>query len=133
MTQGKDVVLQWLRAFYIYGDDMFNQSIFTKLLQAANDGKKTFPFTTGKNKYDFIHVEELARQIAVVAMQTGEVGVINCCSGKPVSLGEKVEEFIKEHGLDIKLEYGVFPDREYDSPGVWGDGSRIYNLIKNEG
>ena len=42
-------VWQWLRAYYIYGEDKNARSIFGKLLQAAHDGKKTFPFTSGKN------------------------------------------------------------------------------------
>ena len=41
-------MLQWLRGYYILGDDLKNHSIFSKLLQAAGEGKRTFPFTTGK-------------------------------------------------------------------------------------
>ena len=54
----KDVNIYWLRAYYILGDDLQNHSIFTKILQAAQEGKEEFPFTTGQNKYDFIEVEE---------------------------------------------------------------------------
>ncbi len=130
MLKDKDVVLQWLRAYYIYGDDKKNNSIFAKLTFAAEEGKKTFPFTTGKNKYDFIQVDELAEQIAASVMQTEIDGIINCCTGKPMSLAEKVEGFIKEHGFDIKLEYGAFPDRAYDSPGVWGNSEKIEKIMK---
>ena len=130
MVKDKDVCLQWLRAYYIYGDDKRAVSIFGKLMQAAEDGKKTFPFTTGKNKYDFIHVDELSRQIAASVMQTEVDGIINCCTGKPMSLAEKVESFIREHGYTIKLEYGAYPDRPYDSPGVWGDASKIQRVMK---
>lgn len=121
---------QWIRAYYIFGDDKYASSIFAKLQQAAADGKKTFPFTTGKNKYDFIHIEKLAEMISQVALQKEVTGVINCCSGKPVSLAEQVEWYIKENKLDIKLEYGVFPDRAYDSPAVWGVNSKINKIIK---
>lgn len=125
-----DVTLQWLRAFYIYGNDRKAQSIFGKLLRAADAGEKTFPFTTGKNEYDFITVEELADQIATVVLQTEVSGVINCCSGVPESLAHRVESFICENGLDISLQYGAFPDRPYDSPGVWGDAHLIQSLMK---
>lgn len=123
------VCLQWLRAFYIYGDDKRNNSIFSKLTIAAEQGKKTFPFTSGKNKYDFISVEELADQISAAVMQTEVDGIINCCTGKPISLGEKVESFIKEHGFDIKLDYGAFPDRPYDSPAEWGNSDKINKIL----
>lgn len=122
---------QWIRAYYIFGDDKYASSIFAKLQQAAADGKKTFPFTTGKNKYDFIHIEKLAEMISQVALQKEVTGIINCCSGKPVSLAEQVEWYIKENKLDIKLEYGAFPDRAYDSPAVWGNSEKIEKIYAN--
>lgn len=131
LLEKKDVMVQWLRAYYIYGDDLKNNSIFAKLTIAAQKGQKTFPFTTGKNKYDFIHVDELAKQIAACVMQTEVDGIINCCSGEPVSLAEKVESFIQEHHFDIQLEYGAFPDRSYDSPGVWGNNEKIKRIMGN--
>lgn len=124
-----DCILQWLRAYYILGDDLKNHSIFCKLIQAANEGKKTFPFTTGKTKYDFIHVDELANQISSTVMQSDINGIINCCSGIPITLAEKVERFIEEHKLNIKLEYGAFPDRPYDSPIIYGDTSKINSIL----
>lgn len=123
---------QWLRAFYIYGDDANARSIFGKLLQAAREGKTTFPFTSGQNKYDFIPVTELARQIAACVMQEKVTGVINCCSGRPVSLAERVEEFIRENALNIKLEYGAYPDRAYDSPAVWGNNAKIQTILTQQ-
>ncbi|MDR6720357.1 NAD(P)-dependent oxidoreductase [Paenibacillus sp. 2003] len=128
---GKDVVFQWLRAFYIYGDDNRNKSIFAKLMQAENEGKEMFPFTTGENKYDFITVDRLAHQIALSALQDDVTGIINCCSGEPISLRDKVEEFIKINNFNIGLNYGAFPNRPYDSPAIWGSNKKI-NKIVNE-
>jgi len=130
MAKQKGICLQWLRAYYIYGDDMRNHSIFTKICEAEREGKKTFPFTSGKNLYDFISVDELARQIAACVTQTEVCGVIECCTGKPMSLADKVEGFIKERGYSIRLDYGAFPDRPYDSPGVWGNPAKICSIIE---
>ncbi|SHK26368.1 NAD(P)-dependent oxidoreductase [Fibrobacter sp. UWB12] len=125
----KECILQWLRCYYILGDDKKNNSIFCKLLKAAEEGKKTFPFTTGKNKYDFINVDELAFLISRVVTQNKVQGIINCCKGEPISLAERVEAFIKEHNLEIKLEYGAFPERPYDSPCEYGDPSKIKQIL----
>ena len=122
--------LQWLRGYYIVGDDKFGSSIFAKLLAAAEEGKKTFPFTSGKNLYDFISVQGLAHQIAAAVSQDAVTGTINICTGEPISLAERVEAYIRENGLDISLEYGAFPDRPYDSPGVWGDATRITEILE---
>lgn len=128
-TADKDVDVHWLRAYYIYGDDARGSSVFAKIVQAVEDGRKTFPFTSGENKFDFIHIDELARQIVAASVQDKYTGIINVCTGKPVALGEQVEAFIKDHNYDIKLEYGAFPDRPYDSPMVWGEAKKIQDIM----
>lgn len=130
IVKDKDIVFQWIRAYYIMGDDLHNNSIFSKIMKMEQDDQEIFPLNSGKNKYDFIEVNELAKQISAVATQNKINGIINCCSGVPISLGEKVEQFIKINGLKIKPKYGVFPDRPYDSPAVWGDNSKIKKIIR---
>ena len=130
LAKNNDAICQWIRAYYILGDDLKNNSIFSKLTQAEMDGKETFPFTSGKNKYDFINIEELANQISAVAMQDEIIGIINCCTGEPISLADRVEQYIKDNNYKIKLEYGAFPDRPYDSPGEWGDATKIKQIMQ---
>lgn len=125
----KKITWQWLRGYYIYGDDLKNHSVFTKLSEAAARGDKKFPFTSGKNQYDFQSIESLAAQIAAAVSQTEVTGVIECCSGVGVALKDKVEEYIAANGFAIALKYGAFPDRPYDSPGVWGDATKIRKIM----
>lgn len=127
----KEVALQWLRGYYILGDDRRNSSIFSKLLEADERGDKLFPFTSGKNKYDFIEVDKLAYLITKTIVQDKVNGIVNCCTGKPVSLAERVEQFIRDHHLNIKLDYGKFPDRPYDSPCVYGDPTKINEILND--
>lgn len=124
-----DVSFKWTRAYYITGDDSRSSSIFSKILGWEAEGKATFPFTSGKNLYDFIDVDMLAAQISESALQTEVSGIIECCSGVPLSLADKVEGFIKENGLAIRPEYGAFQEREYDSPGIWGNSERINRIM----
>lgn len=123
------VVLQWVRAYYILGDDERNASVFSKIIQAAKAGKKNFPFSNGLNEYDFIDIKTLGEQIAKVACQKKVTGVINCCSGRPQRLKDVVERFISENKLDIELQFGAFPDRPYDSPRVYGNPEKINRIM----
>lgn len=129
LPQAENICIQWLRAYYIIGDDLRNNSIFSKIIKSEQDGAKTFPFTSGQNLYDFISVDELGYQIARAVTQDEVRGIINCCSGNPVSLADKVEEFIAKNNYSIRLEYGAFPDRPYDSPGVWGNPDKINKIL----
>ena len=88
--------------YYILGDDKKNNSIFCKLLPRGRRRRETFPFTTGKNKYDCPVGQVGGNNRAPFEI----TGIINCCTGQPISLAERVEQFIQEHGLKIKLEYG---------------------------
>lgn len=121
--------LVWLRGYYIYGDDLRSSSVFGKMVQASQAGKTVFPFTSGTNRCDFIHVDDLATQIAVAAMAAPRNAVVNCCTGRPVSLGEQAVAFIEQNGLGLSLQYGVFPDRPYDSPVIYGDAGPIQQLL----
>lgn len=120
------VCVQWLRAYYILGDDKSNNSVFSKMLAADERGQEYFPFTTGKNKFDFISVSDLANQIVCVLAQTEISGIIECCTGEPISLGEKAEQFIRENNLTIKLKYGEFKEPSTESPGVWGSPEKLH-------
>ena len=130
MKNHEDVTFQWLRGYYITGDDQLNHSIFARIMQLESEGQKTFPFTSGKNKYDFIDIKDMAKDIAYAGAQSDISGVINCCSGQPVSLADKVESFIADHGYAIRPEYGAFPDRPYDSPAIWGNADKITQIRK---
>lgn len=126
----KEVTFQWLRGFYIFGDDEFGNSIFCKLIKASKDGTTNFPFTTGKNEYDFIHVDDLVKLISAAVMQDKIDGEINICSGTHKSLSEQIEWYIKNKNLNIKLDYGKYPDRPYDSPCIYGDNTKIQEILK---
>ncbi len=126
----RDVSLKWLRGFYITGDEARASSIFAKILQRSAEGVRSFPFTDGLAKYDFIDVDELSEMITAASAKRGVKEVINVCSGVPVALKDRVEEFLRQHRIDIQLEYGAFPTRPYDSPIVYGSNRKIMRIMK---
>lgn len=113
--------LLWMMGFYIVSADGRGDSIFSKIVAAAREGRKTFPFTSGKNKYDFLDYGDFCAEVAGLVLDQNCRGVVNVCSGRPESLASRVERFIKDNGFDIQLDYGAFPDRSYDSPAIWGE------------
>lgn len=131
LCKKNDIKMQWIRGFYIVGNSEYGCSIFSKITQAAKEKKKEFPFTLGRNQFDFIDYDLFCRQVAAVVEQDKFDGIINCCSGIPMKLSERVEQFIKEHEYNIKLIYGAFPDRPYDSKAVWGDDEKIKSVMQN--
>lgn len=126
---GSRCSLKWLRAFYIMGDEAHTKNIFSKISEAEENGKDSFPFTSGKNMFDFIDVDVLASQICAASLQLKYEGIINVCSGQPQEISNVVENFIKSKNYRISLDYGAFPDRPYDSPCVYGDSTIIDKIM----
>lgn len=130
LTLNSGVLLQWIRGYYIVGNTKKGSSVFSKLLQAEEDGKDLFPFTSGKNQYDFLDYPIFCDMVANIVLNNTVTGIIECCSGFPQSLSNRVENFISENNLNIKLNYGAFPDRPYDSQALWGDVTKLQEILK---
>lgn len=132
MANGTNTVVQWVRGYYIVGNSQFGCSIFSKITAAEKEGKTEFPFTTGQNQWDFVDYPDFCNQVAKIVQQKDVTGIINACSGHPEKLADRVERFIRENNYKIKLAYGTFPDRPYDSKAVWGNDSKIKKILENE-
>ena len=129
----KKKMFMWLRGYYIVGNSQYGSSVFSKITAAESEGKTEFPFTMGQNQFDFIDYDNFCEQVARVVGQEEVQGIINICSGHPEKLADRVERFIVENGYKIKLKYGAFPDRPYDSKAVWGDGRKVEKIMDKRG
>lgn len=130
LCKQKHIIFQWLRGYYIVGNSKYGSSVFSKITASVKEGKKIFPFTRGLNQFDFIDYDEFCTQVSASVGQDKVNGIINICTGRPEKLSDRVERFIRENGYDIKLQYGAFPDRPYDSKAVWGDDSKIRQIMR---
>lgn len=119
-----------LRAFYIYGNDVYGNSVFCKLRKAAEEGCNEFNLTSGDKKFDFIDVQELAKLISLTILQNSVNGVINVSSGHPISLKDMILNYMRMYGLNIKINWGAYPERESESPCIYGDISKLKQALK---
>lgn len=125
--------LKWLRAYYIVKNDFYGNSVFSKIVQAANNNEKNFPFTMGLNQFDFIDYDIFCKKVCLCIIQNEYKGIINICQGRPEKLASRVERFIEENKLDIKLLYGTFKERPYDSKAIWGNSYIIDKIMEKYG
>ncbi len=130
LCKNANIPLQWLRGYYMVGNAKYGNSIFSKITNAEMEGKDLFPFTSGMNQWDFIDYNDFCLQTAAAVEQSEIIGIINICSGRPQKLADRVEKYIKDNGYKIKLDYGKYPDRPYDSKAVWGDNTKIEEILK---
>jgi dTDP-6-deoxy-L-talose 4-dehydrogenase (NAD+) len=112
--------LTWARLFYIYGDDQAGTSLLPLLKAAVAAGHTEFPMSGGEQLRDYLPVSEVARRLVDLAVNPGDPGPINVCSGQPISVRRLVESWIDQNGWKIEPRYGKLPYPDYEPMAFWG-------------
>ena len=123
--------LTWARLFYLYGEGQAENSLWTQLKLSVGRGDKQFNMSGGEQLRDYLHVSDVAKYIVMMALNKADIGVVNICSGKPISVRSLVEGWIKENGWKIKLNLGYFTYPDYEPMAFWGDRSRLDRFLND--
>lgn len=121
--------LQWMRLFYTYGEGQSPKSLLPQLNHAIDTHASGFNLSPGDQLRDYLPVEKIA-EIFVAAIETPDChGVINCCSGKPVSVYDFVTRHCRDRGSSIMINRGLYPYPAYEPFAFWGHSEKLERLI----
>lgn len=132
LQQQTPFLLKWVRLFYMYGKGQNPNSLLSQLDRAQESHEQVFNMSGGEQGRDYLPVEEVAAYIVTIAEQQRITGVINCCSGKPVTVKQFVESYLQKKQQTIKLNLGFYPYPDYEPMYFWGDNSKLKKIINNE-
>ena len=121
--------LKWVRLFYLYGKGQNPKSILAQLDTALENNEQVFNMSGGEQVRDYLPVEKVAENIVAVATQNKITGIINCCSNKPVTIRELVQQHLKKRNREIKLNLGYYPYPDFEPMEFWGDNSKLRQII----
>lgn len=122
--------LTWCRLFYMYGAGQSPKSIYPLLKEAVTRGDQRFPMSGGNQVRDYLSVEAVAERIVSLALRRRDFGIVNVCSGSPVSIKEQVEKWLEDNSWEIDLRLGVYPYPDYEPMEFWGDTSKLEDCLK---
>lgn len=120
---------KWIRLFYMYGKIQKPNTILSQLEAALERKDETFNMSSGEQLRDYLPVEKVAEYIVKISMQDKIGGIINCCSGKPISIRKLVEDYLKKKQRSIKLNLGYYPYQDYEAMAFWGDTEKLEKAI----
>lgn len=123
---------KWIRLFYMYGKGQNPSSLLPQLDKALDRGDEIFNMSGGEQLRDYLPVEKVAEYVNEISLQNKVLGIINCCSGKPISIRKLVENHMKNRGKTIKLNLGYYPYSDYEPMAFWGDNTKLKSIIKNK-
>ena len=123
--------VKWLRLFYMFGKGQSQKSLISQLDNALNNNDEVFNMSGGEQVRDFLPVEIIAENIVNISMQNKVSGIINCCSGIPITVKQFVENYIEKKQKKIKLNLGYYPYPDFEPMHFWGNNNKLKQLLKN--
>jgi dTDP-6-deoxy-L-talose 4-dehydrogenase (NAD+) len=130
LQQVRPFNLTWTRLFYLYGEGQAENSLLPQLKRAVERGDRAFKMSGGEQLRDYLPISEAAKYLASLAMTGRDNGVVNVCSGKPISVRKLVEGWIKENRWPIDLNLGHYPYPEYEPMAFWGDQNKLNRCLE---
>ena len=125
-----DFDLKWIRLFYMYGKGQNSNSILSQLETALEKKDKVFNMSGGEQLRDYLPVEKVAEYIVKISVQDKITGIINCCSGKPISIRELVVNYLAEKNKNIALNLGYYPYPKYEPMAFWGVNHKLREILR---
>ena len=123
--------LTWIRLFYMFGTGQNPNSLLSQLEAALGRGDKDFNMSEGEQLRDYLPVNTVAENIVKIALQDKITGIVNCCSGEPVTVKSLVQDYIEKNDKKINLKLGYYPYTDYEPMAFWGDTTKL-NTILND-
>ena len=125
----KSFNLKWVRIFYMFGKGQNEKSLFSQLDNAIKLNYKTFNMSKGDQLRDFLPVEVVAKYLISIAEKNDNIGIINCCSGKPIKVIDFVKSYINQQKSLIKINPGFYPYSDIEPNFFWGDNTKLKKIV----
>lgn len=124
--------LKWLRLFYMFGKGQNIKSLLSQLEVALLRVDEVFNMSGGQQVRDYLPISKVAENIVAIALQKNIEGVINCCSGKPVTVKDFVESYLSKTNKSIRLNLGYYPYPDYEPMRFWGSTEKLNQALKEK-
>jgi nucleoside-diphosphate-sugar epimerase len=132
LQQARPFNLTWARLFYLYGDGQAETSLLPQLEKALERGDHTFNMSGGEQLRDYLPVADVARHLVALALGTGNSGIVNVCSGQPISVRRLVEGWIGQRSGKIALNLGHYPYPVHEPMAFWGDRGKLNGCLESQ-
>jgi nucleoside-diphosphate-sugar epimerase len=108
----------WCRLFYLYGEGEDKRRLSAYIHKQLKKGLPA-KLTSGHQIRDFLNVCDAAEIISKVSLDKN-IGVVNICSEKPISIKKFAETIAAKYGRLDLLKFGKIKKNLYEPNTIWG-------------
>jgi len=119
-----------LRLFNFYGYNMPDTFFISQLLNSLKNNS-VFKMTAGKQKRDFVHIDDVINAMLIVASNTeiSKNEIFNICTGKSITIKELALYCKSYLNSECRIEFGALKYRENEIWDMTGDNTKIINKL----
>lgn len=118
------VEFAWLRLFSVYGPGDNANWLIPSTAASLVKGKAP-KCTAGTQKWDYLHIDDVADGVLAAATTEGATGVFNLSSGNPVAVRRIVEMLRDLAAPGLNLAFGTIPFGPDQIMHLEGDNERL--------
>lgn len=121
--------LIWARLFYVYGEGQAPHSLYSQVKRAVAERRPHFELLNSQHVLDYLPVEAMAKDLVALTVSGKDVGAVNVCSGRPVSVRQLVDRWIAENSWDITTGAGAHSSAPADPVAFWGSREKLRGIL----
>ncbi len=120
--------LSWLRLFYVYGYNSKRNTLYNLVKKFEINSKKEL-LISGNLVRDYISISDLVKIIRKISFLKQNTGIVNVCSGKPISLKEFCYKILSDKRKIKKINFTNKKKNNYEPFGFWGNNKKLKKLM----
>jgi len=120
----------WLRPFFVYGKNTKRQTLYT-LIKDLDKNKIKKLKICGTLIRDFVPMSFLCSVITKVIILNKDIGILNVCTGKGISIEKFVKNNIKNKNNLKKIDMNGKNQNNFEPKYFWGDKSKLNKILKD--
>jgi nucleoside-diphosphate-sugar epimerase len=130
LKKKKKFKLTWFRPFFIYGLNKKRDTLFS-LIKKLNNNKINKLDVSGELVRDFVPVCFLCSTINRVIELNMDLGIVNLCSGKGISIKNFIRRNLKFSKSFKKINMNASNPNSFESKAFWGDNRKLKRILSN--
>jgi dTDP-6-deoxy-L-talose 4-dehydrogenase (NAD+) len=121
----------WLRPFFVYGDNQKRRNLYSLIKEIEKNEIEKLK-VSGNLIRDFISVKLLCSIIYKIIILNKDLGIVNVCSGKGITVKNFIKRNLKNKKNFKKINMNGKNPNNFESNYFWGDNSKLKKILKNK-
>lgn len=124
-----DFNFTWGRIFYIYGKHNSRDTLFNQIIKSSKKRGEEIN-VTGNLVRDYLHIKEISKIIVQLTLKKKNIGLVNICSGKGISLKSLIKKICKQEKIKPKINFTYKKNNTIEPNKFWGCNKKLQYCLK---